>query len=190
MTHTHPDQQPPVLAFVDTETTGLNPRIHQPYEVCVWREDHPTPTTLALAHTLDHADPRALQIGRYFERGFTPHRAIPDEVADELLHLLRGTTLVGSNPSFDAAMLARFLGIEVWSHRLIDVSQAAMWVLGHDRPRGLAVVADELRAAGFQIPAPDHTATGDVRTTRVVYEALDALRPTAPAAIWASGVRS
>lgn len=34
------------LCFIDTETTGLDPRIHQPYEVCYWLEDQSQPTTL------------------------------------------------------------------------------------------------------------------------------------------------
>lgn len=56
------------LCFIDTETTGLDPRIHQPYEVCWWREDEDEPNTLRLPHTLEYADQQALNIGRYWER--------------------------------------------------------------------------------------------------------------------------
>jgi hypothetical protein len=73
-------------------------------------------------------------------------------------------------------MLTKFLGVAIWSHRMIDVAQAGMWVLGYDSPRGLAATATDLRDCGFDIPDPNHTAEGDVRCTRAVYEALQALR--------------
>lgn len=170
----------PVTAVVDVETTGLDPRIHQPYEVSVWRSDHLTPTTLALPHTLEYADPFGLTVGGYHARGFKPWPAESGagrEVRAELIDLLADVNIIGSNPSFDAAMLTRFIGCQVWSHRLIDVAQAAMWVLGYDQPRGLAKVVEHLTDLGFPIPTPDHTAEGDVRATRAVYQALLILRP-------------
>ncbi|HET7327161.1 MAG TPA: hypothetical protein VFJ14_07715 [Nocardioidaceae bacterium] len=162
------------LAFVDTEDTGLDPRIHQPYEVCVWREDRDEPTTLELPHTLEYADQQALNIGGYWDRGFTPY-VYPEKRNTawfKLTSLLKGTTLVGSNPAFDAAMLTRFIGAPVWNHRLINVAEGAMWFFGWDRPKGLADVTAALRERGHDIPEPNHTAEGDVRTTRAVYYAL------------------
>lgn len=163
-----------VLCFVDTETTGLDPRIHQPYEVCIWREDRPEPLTLELPHSLEYADAAALRVGGYHARGFTPHDF--SEKANtrrfQLMTNLVGVTLVGSNPAFDAAMLTRFLGAPVWHYRLINVAEGAMWLFGWDRPKGLADVTAECRNRGHVIPEPDHTAEGDVRATRAVYEAL------------------
>ena len=159
------------LCFIDTETTGLDARIHQPYEVCIWREDEDEPRTLHLPHSLDYADGAALRIGGYFDRGFEP---FPDRgrAAADLTTALRDVTLVGSNPAFDAAMLTRFIGAPVWHYRLINVAEGGMWVFGWDRPMGLAHVAAECRDLGYEIPEPDHTAEGDVRTTRAVYYAL------------------
>ena len=45
-----------VLCFIDTETTGLDPRIHQPYEVSWWLEDEPAPRSAWLRHDLTHAE--------------------------------------------------------------------------------------------------------------------------------------
>lgn len=160
------------LCFIDTETTGLDPRIHQPYEVAFWREDDDEPTCLDMPHTLAHADSAALRIGGYFDRHMMPWQETTSATERHLIRRLRDVTLVGSNPSFDAAMLTRFLGAPVWSHRLINVAEGAMWVFGWDEPRGLARVAEECRARGYDIPEPDHTATGDVRATRAVYYAL------------------
>lgn len=165
------------LCFIDTETTGLDPRIHQPYEVCWWREDEEAPTTLRLPHSLQHADAAALRIGHYWERKHTPYERDFDLYEMRgFIEVLRDVTLVGSNPAFDAAMLTRFIGAPVWHHRLINVAEGAMWIFNWDRPRGLADVAERCRAEGYEIPEPDHTAEGDVRTTRAVYEALRAFR--------------
>ncbi len=157
---------------MDVESTGLDPRIHQPYEVCIWREDMDDPVTTALPHTLEHADPHALRIGGYFERDFDPWWADLAQERRRLLRGLLGVTLVGSNPAFDAAMLTRVIGTPVWHHRMIDVSTVAMVVLDLDRPIGLAEVVERVSALGYVLPEPDHTAEGDVRATRAVYEAL------------------
>ncbi|MBS45319.1 MAG: hypothetical protein CMH83_19545 [Nocardioides sp.] len=164
------------LAFVDVETTGLDARIHQPWEVSIWLEEDPAPWTTQVRHTLDHADPRALEIGGYWNRcgslgvdtGTRPaHIANP----------LRGRTLVAANPAFDAAFLTRLIGAPVWHYRLIDVSAGVMWLLGWDRPRSLLDTCAALRDRGFTIPEPDHTAQGDVRAVRAVYDALRDLAP-------------
>lgn len=174
-----------ILCFIDTETTGLDPRIHQPYEVCIWREDQDEPTTMAVEHSLEYADPAALKIGGYFERGFMREQGGGwtngwTDQSGYLAAVLQGVTLVGSNPAFDAGMLTRLIGTSVWHHRLINVAEGGMWVFGWDRPKGLADVATECRSRGYEIPEPDHTAEGDVRATRAVYEALRAIRATAP----------
>ena len=161
-----------VLCFIDTETTGLDARIHQPYEVCWWREDEDAPRTVDLPHSLLHADGQALNIGGYHDRDKRPFEDSDERHATGLMKALRGVTLVGSNPAFDAAMLTRVIGTAVWHHRLINVAEGGMWVFGWDRPKGLADVATECRERGFDIPEPDHTAEGDVRATRAVYEAL------------------
>ena len=165
-----------VLCYIDTETTGLDPRIHQPYEVCWWREDEDGPTTAWLPHGLQYADAAALRIGAYFDRGFRPEEDRNDYWRQKLTRGLHGVTLVGSNPAFDAAMLIGFIGAAVWHYRMIDVSNVAMVTFDLDRPPGLASVCEMLTTKGYDIPEPDHTAEGDVRTTRAAYEALRAIR--------------
>lgn len=160
------------LCFIDTETTGLDARIHQPYEVCIWRDDWEEPNTFVLRHDLVHADAKALEIGNYFARRFGQMTSDIGADPRHIATLLAGVTLVGSNPAFDAAMLTRYIGAPVWNYRLINVAEGGMWVFGWDRPNGLAAVADECRQRGHDIPEPDHTAEGDVRATRAVYEAL------------------
>ena len=88
-------------------------------------------------------------------------------------------TIVGSNPAFDMAMLTRVIGTAVWHHRPINVAEVGMTVFDWPRPKGLADVANECRGRGYTIPEPNHTAEGDVRTTRAVYEALREIRGAA-----------
>lgn len=164
------------LAYVDVESTGLDPRIHQPYEVCWWREDVVKPQTASLPHSLQYADGAALRIGGYFKRDFRPETDRNDYWVGVLARDLHDVTLVGSNPAFDAAMLTRVIGTPVWHHRMIDVSNVAMVAFGLDRPIGLAECATRCQDEGYDIPEPDHTAEGDVRCTRAVYEALRSIR--------------
>ena len=163
------------LCFIDTETTGLDPRIHQPYEVCYWPEGDAEPTTLLLPSTLEYADQQALRVGGYYERVLPLLPLdIDREGFAEMVQALVDFTLVGSNPAFDAAMLTRVIGAPGWHYRLINVTEGAMWLFDWDRPKGLADVSTVLRERGHEIPEPDHTAEGDVRTTRAVYYALRA----------------
>ena len=156
------------LAFIDSETLGLDARIHDAWEVCVWREDWEGPATFSLPHSLDHADARALEVGGYWKRHDSSPRIDPEGLAT----MLRGCSLVAANPAFDQAMLTRFIGAPVWHYRLIDVCTGAMWILGWDRPRSLIDTANYLRDQGYRIHEADHTAEGDVRAVRDVYDAL------------------
>lgn len=164
------------LCFIDTETTGLDPDRHEAYEVCWWLEGAHSPASGLLPHSLANAEKIALEVGDYHGRAIKPGWHSDRKALRRRLRVdLTGVTLVGSNPAFDASFLRRTLQCSPWHHRLINVAEGGMWVFGWDRPKGLADVADECRERGFDIPDPDHTAEGDVRTTRAVYEALRAI---------------
>lgn len=174
------------LCYVDTETTGLDYRVHQPYEVCTWLENEREPLTHSLPHNLDNADPVALEIGRYHERGFQPWTSITDETKrrawrcrDALTRRLTGVTVVAANPAFDTGMLSGFLGKAPWHHRTINISDVAMTIFDWDRPKGMSEVQAAVRELGYDVPAPDHTAEGDVRALRASYEALRQIRRSA-----------
>lgn len=167
-----------VLCFTDVESTGLDPAVHMPWEVCWWREDEDTPNTVILPHTLQHAEPIALEINRYHEREIVPDWCDPDRWRNvsELAMQLTGTTLVGCNPGFDIGMLAPLLRCTPWHYRPINIADGAMFLFGWDRPRGLDKIVEELRARGYDVPMPDHSAEADVRATRAAYYALRDIR--------------
>ena len=155
------------LVFLDLETTGLDPEIHEVWEAA-WAVDDGPIETVQLPHSLANADPITLAINQYWDRVGQPN---PN--CDILLRdVLQDVTIVGANPAFDAAFLRTSWKSAPWRYRLLDVQAYAMPLLGHDRPCGLSTIADELRTRGFDIPTPDHTAGRDVETLRECFRAL------------------
>src|SRR5690606_31620533 len=102
----------------DTETTGLDPRIHQVWEIAIAFETGPV-QEYQLAHTLEGADPTALEINHYHERA----RVVPplESVVTEryLREQLSGNFLVASNPIFDSTFLNARWKFKPWHHRKI-----------------------------------------------------------------------
>ena len=101
-------------------------------------------------------------------------------------------TLVAANPAFDTGMLfGKVIGREAWTsrarralhlpappapaepwhYRLLDIEAYAAGLFGWPKPAGLRTVRDFLVSRGYDIPAPDHSAAGDVATLRAVHYA-------------------
>lgn len=185
------------LIVLDTETTGLDQNRHQPWEVA-WcdvtpaaLDDHPLAElpvhTMLLPHTMEDADPVALEVGRYAER-CTGSVATPDDVR-ELWGLLGGTVadpkqrplVIGSNPGFDVGMLGGLFhrhGLDSAPayQRCTDVSEIARWGLGwvsegSHLPLGLGLLTERLGVSNVDA----HTAASDVRATCEVYLRLTAM---------------
>lgn len=161
------------LAYVDTETTGLDPNLHDVWEIACAIDDGPIHSAI-VAHSLTFADSEALEVSRYYDRtgGGEPPTETTRWFESALQRRLAGVTLVGANPAFDAAMLTARWGHAPWHFRLLDIEAYAMGALGYDRPRGLATITRDLCARGFEIPEPDHSAAADVAATRACHLAL------------------
>lgn len=149
------------LAFVDCETTGLEPDRHEIYEVGLILRDHDQADRDQeyrwwLEVDLAKADPNALKVGRYFDRQPMLHLTCawePDrdtgliglkkravghlEVADSVMRYTAGAHLVGAVPSFDAAFLSRLLRANgccpAWHYHLVDVEALAAGHLAGQR---------------------------------------------------------
>lgn len=131
MSNTRPTRLPRIIAFGDCETTGLDPFLHDPWEIAIVLrvdggpdEEH----VFRIKPDLTNADPEALRLNRFHERTSAPDWVWDDrETAARQLHqLLDGAVLVGSNPAFDAEMLTHLLGRyfdnpRPWHYRTVDV---------------------------------------------------------------------
>ena len=151
------DTAPHPVAFVDTETTGLDPDRHQIWEVGLILPDG-SEHEWQLPVDLSRADPIALNIGRFHDRRRKPWDSIlsvgrpsvefqsnPAWFAREFVRLTRGLHLAGAVVSFDAERLWRLLRANgecpMWHYHLIDVEALAA---GYARAlaKGMAVAGD------------------------------------------------
>ena len=173
------------LAFVDTETTGLNPDVHEIWEVALIlrHDDYEEERSWLLPVTMAGADPKALSIGRFADRHpqgqhwcnrgtSTTGRA---EFAHAFAGLTDGAHLVGAVVSFDEERLRRLLLAEnvkpSWHYHLVDVEALAAGRLATPPPWN----SNELsRAAGVEPPGEEerHTALGDARWAMELYDAV------------------
>lgn len=179
------------LAFVDTECVGLDVWAgHRPWEVAAIIR-HPdggeTEHVWQIRPDLATADDVALAVGRYAERcvlrdgwegalfeGGQPWRATAWAVADDIRQVLHGATLVGANVSFDREMLAALLhdhGLTPsWHYRPTCVEVLVQGAMRLPVPPGLKDAAD-LTGVKYD-PDELHTALGDARLARSIYDAV------------------
>lgn len=170
------------VIVIDVETTGLDTETAQIIEVAAMDLRDPDKRMYFVPNLnfiVPVTDGPGLQVNRYFERGAWRAMLSESETHDrylELWEMLEGNTIAGSNPRFDANVLARkfrMMGLdEPWHHRLFDVSAYAAGVFGTDSMYGLAGLCDEF---GINT-SKEHSAMGDVENTRECILELEKFR--------------
>jgi DNA polymerase III epsilon subunit-like protein len=181
----------PTLCFGDVESTGLDPRVHRPWEIAAIIREPGLPDeehVFQLRPDLSKADPEALQINRFEERfavpdgvdatwrinGDGPWRLQLHEAVTEIQLLLADTHLVAAVPSFDDGMLKALMWdhqrLVRWKYRLVCVETLVCGALRRPVPEGLKAAAD-LMGVKYD-PDELHTALGDARLARDVYDAV------------------
>lgn len=186
------------LAFIDVETTGLNPLIHEAWEVgLAVRSDEGTQVShwLLPVAKMQVADLKALEIGAFHQRhpagyAYRPDPQNPEGLTDPTVFArdfaaqTLGCHWVGMVPSFDEGWVRGMViaaGLtHGWHYHLIDVEALAA---GYISGRAHSVEApsqhppwtshDLSRAVGVD-PSdfPRHTALGDVAWAMAIYDAV------------------
>ncbi len=171
------------LWVVDLETTGLDETTHVPLEVAAVNiRTGEAIEFVPFLHPADlaAADPDALRINSYFERGV--YKRALDPMATQtsyaaLFNALHGHRFGGANPRFDAAMLRHALGRlqsghvpgsavpyrpadETWHYRLADVCSYVAGALGMepDDIPGMNVACELLDVSNSQAHSAFHDA--------------------------------
>jgi hypothetical protein len=115
--------------YVDCETTGLDRRRHDAYELS-WAIGQGPIHTLLLPHRAQYADAAALMVGRYRERDIPRLLREQGQLTDlkqrlqDFVTAFRTPeggkrTLVAANPNFDAGMLfGKVIGVESRANRV------------------------------------------------------------------------
>ncbi|MGI5247557.1 3'-5' exonuclease [Dactylosporangium sp. CA-139066] len=194
------------LIFADCETTGVQPDRHGLWELAlIVREDGKPDAEYAwqVRPDLTTADPMALKIGRYYERAYrvsdlpvggafelahptgeSPVRVLVEDIALDIAAMLDGATLAAANVAFDRDFIAAFLRANgqalACDYHLLEMESYAAGAFGWKPPWKLDRL---LGAFGVVLPEADrHTALGDARAVRDLFDAVLALRGPAVAA--------
>jgi hypothetical protein len=179
--------------FCDVETTGLDVRRHECWEVGAIvrtfsegvddKDYEDVEHHWFLPINLDKADLIALNIGRYFERhpwgAFATAKTSKDVAnetafAREFMQLSMGAHIVGAVPNFDTEFLKPILYrnncIPAWHYHLICVENLVAGRLGIHPPWKSSDLSDLM---GIKVNEEDkHTALGDARWARDMYDAV------------------
>jgi hypothetical protein len=159
------------LVFTDTEYDRLNTATANLIEVAVAVEDDPVVSGIP-PHSIDGHDPKSLEVNRYYDRDLGDRSRWDRDIVEIASRATAGQTIVAANPRCDAAVLSRIIGYEPWHYRLCDIESVAFLLLGFEQMPGLREIKEKLAALGFELPDPDHSAAGDVRTLRAAFRIL------------------
>lgn len=177
------------IAFVDLETTGLDPLKHEIIEIGIVLADQhgdlfgeqtlefisEHEIRLTPEH-IETADPVALKVSRYHERDWSHAVAQKDGIATAV-KLIEGCVFVGQNVAFDWSFLicsGKTYGIDIDSkvhYHKLDLASMAFGKLYHDkrlRKFSLREMADYFGVVNHDA----HTALADARATFEVCKKL------------------
>jgi DNA polymerase III epsilon subunit-like protein len=162
-------------AFVDTETTGLDPIVNEIIEFAAIKGDQIL-TMKIKPRRLHLAQARALAVNGYNEADWADAMDIT-EAAPKIIAFLRDTVFVAHNTAFDAGFIEAFLReariAERFSYHSVDTTALAY---EHLVPKGLESLSLKPVCEFLGIPPEPtvHRALAGARACKAVYEKLTA----------------
>lgn len=161
--------------FLDIETSGLDPQLHDIIEVAMIVQDGPE-INFALPFRLSNADPKALEVNKYSRRSLelrnmkiTEHKAWAKfEV------YLEDAVVVGNNVGFDLRFIEQFMrrmgapNPMPWYYNPVELKALVAGWSGKLGPAPWST-KDVAEAVGIPIPSNAHTALADARWNQAVY---------------------
>jgi DNA polymerase III epsilon subunit-like protein len=176
------------VAFLDVETTGLDPQENELLEVAfILRSDDPRTADqevyFSLPIHLSRSSAQALEVNRFYERQdeLDVLRVTYPEALHKLARL-KGALVVGNNVQFDLRFIEAFLnrheaflaetGVESttpWYYSPLDLKAFVAGRCGMLKPASTKLIAE---VAGIPLPKDAHTALADARWNAQVYDAL------------------
>lgn len=173
-----------MLAFISIKTTGLDPELHEIWEVAFILESAVSGVEkmelFQLPLDLENADVTELEIGGFYERhplgGQTVCYVEKEHHARRLLlQNLSDAILVGNNPAFDAAFLQRFIGSAPWHYHVVDVKALVAGRLGLSPPWTTGQLE---RLAGLRPRVSPHNAMDGAERVQALYKYALGLQPS------------
>jgi len=169
-------------AYLDIETTGLDPWRHQILEVAIIHAPDDAVVHFSLPIDLTRADPRALEVNKYHQR-LPELRQIqvtsPDAVR-LMQEALGDRNIVGNNVQFDCRFIEHFfrqygpseINATPWRYHIVDLKAL---VAGRYRLGPAPWKTDDVvRCTGVDLPSNYHSALADAYWNKAVYEEVTA----------------
>lgn len=162
--------------YLDLETTGLNPDVHEIIECAIVYDDGtPSYHRFVKPERIHLADYKALQINKYRERIHEWNNAISKEqLAFELAGLLKDKVIIGHNPFFDYSFIKELF--EQHQHdrpfnNLVDTKTLAFEHLHHIGLKSVSL--DSIRRFFKWDMKNSHTALNDALDCQKLYHKLN-----------------
>ena len=157
------------LAFIDLETTGLNPVFHEIIEVCIITHDCVYNTKIQPSR-ISSADKDALKITNYNNKDWFDSPKFKD-ILPKIQQLTAGRMLCGHHVSFDHAFLSEQLSRSgapcLFDRRRIDTVNLAF---EHLKPLGLESLSlDSIRTFLGWSKEGAHTALKDCKDAKRLF---------------------
>jgi DNA polymerase-3 subunit epsilon len=96
------------LAFIDTETSGLDPTVHEILEFAVQFEGASPVHFKIRPRRIDKAEPKALEVNGYKPENWLDALE-PEVAAQQIAEWLKDCVIVGHNVGFDMSFIKAFL---------------------------------------------------------------------------------